>query len=170
MRKIFLLFVISLLSISAQAQFKNPSFMLAYPEESGVIRDQSQVATVAMSATIGLTVDGRYIIGVAGKENPEIRTQGFGWIKPRVIDLLPGKYTFALEYENIVASGQFHKTTEPVEMEVDLKAGTVYWITAITRSPEDGSSKGNIMFVLNDSYLSEKQRRSIIEARNRNFR
>lgn len=96
--------VTSVLTGMTSVSYKDAPVVLAYSDKD-VIRDQSQVATLVVMGEYGVAVDNTVIKQREGAFNQDLRVSKSDNSAAYIIDLLPGTYTLAVDYDAISPGG-----------------------------------------------------------------
>ena len=103
--------------------------VLAYGADEG-IKDQAQVATLAINKDYGLWLNGEEINTFGGGINPDLRvSKNLAGRNTILVDVLPGTYRVAI-MGSVTQSGggTTYTTTEPAEQTYAFQAGKIYSI------------------------------------------
>lgn len=155
--------------------YRNSAICLAYPTERGIIKDQAEIASIAIGNEYGLTIDGLHIVSPKGELNKEIRAVNNSSSKPMlIIDVLPGKHILEIERKRSSATVEFTLITKPFVEEVYLEPGNIYLLEMNNAAnivlpfktisvKKDKQSTSNIIL----TPLSDEHKQLVIELRNR---
>ena len=103
--------------------------VLAYGADQG-IKDQTQVATMAINKDYGLWLNGEEINKSGGGINPDLRvSKNLTGRNTILVDVLPGTYRVAIMGSVTETGGRTtYTTTEPAEQTYSFQAGKIYSI------------------------------------------
>lgn len=96
--------VTSVLTGMTSVSYKDAPVVLAYAGQD-VIRDQSKVATLVVMGEYGVAVDNTVVKQREGAFNQDLRVSKSANNAAYIIDLLPGTYSLAVDYDAISPGG-----------------------------------------------------------------
>ncbi len=115
--------------------YKDAATVLAYTDNQ-VIRDQSAVATIAVSSQNGLYIDGVQIMDDDRNLNPALRLSGnTGMTSIYTVDVMPGRHLLgmsinqsSIRFEGNTHIHEYVRTEAPAELVYDFPPGGVYYV------------------------------------------